>query len=240
MKRILKGISIIGILFIFVMTFLVTSFFIGKDFLEYKKNNKEIENLVKDVMVVKENNTEKNIIDWEKLKGINADIIGWIKIEDTPINYPILKDRNLLYVNHTYNKNYNNHGSIFTTNTNPFDEQETILYGHNMKDGSMFSILGKYLDNEFLSEHKTFQIYTKNRNYECTVFSVYSIGINTEEKNIQKLNFKQRIDYYKNSSRIKIDITDNIDKIIKLSTCSYINAKVSPTDQRYYIIASIK
>src|SRR5699024_7870519 len=82
-----------------------------------------------------------------------------------------------------------------------------------------------------------FKIYTPNENYEATIFSVYSIGVNTESNNIKKLNFDERIDYYKKASKITIKSDKEITKIVKLSTCSYLNAKTSPTDQRYYIIA---
>ena len=126
---------------------------------------------------------------------------------------------------------------IFTTNKNPFEEFETLLYGHNMKNGSMFSILDKYMDEDFLYTHQKFKIYTPNENYEATIFSVYSIGVNTESNNIKELNFEERIDYYKKASKITIKTDEKITKIVKLSTCSYLNAKTSPTDQRYYIIA---
>ena len=109
-----------------------------------------------------------------------------------------------------------------------------------MKNGSMFSTLDKYMDENFLYTHQKFKIYTPNENYEATIFSVYSIGVNTESNNIKKLNFDERIDYYKKASKITIKSDKEITKIVKLSTCSYLNAKTSPTDQRYYIIAYLE
>ena len=122
---------------------------------------------------------------------------------------------------------------------NPFVNKETIIYGHNMRNKTMFSELSKYLDKDFLNKHLTLKIYTPSAIYEGRIFSVYSIGIESENSNIKQLNYDERIIYYKNVSKYKIDTVDNISKIVKLSTCSYINAKTSPTDQRYYIIASI-
>lgn len=229
---------VILLIIIFLIVFFSCSYLLLKDYFELKENNDSNENLIEEIIEVKEETQEK-IIDWDYLKSINEDIIGWIEIEDTKINYPILRDDNLFYLKHSYNKKYNSNGSIFTTNTNPFENTETIIYGHNMKNGSMFSSLDKYLNRDFFYSHINLKIYTPTINYEGTIFSAYSIGIETENNNIKQLSFDERIEYYKKSSKYTLDNIDNISKIVKLSTCSYINAKTTPTDQRYYIIASI-
>ena len=180
------------------------------------------------------------IKDYLECNSNNEDIIGWIEIEGTDINYPILKDNdNLYYLKHNYLKKYNSNGSIFTLDINPFIDCETLLYGHNMKNGTMFSILGKYLDKDFLFSHQKIKIYTPNKNYEGVIFSVYSIGIGTEKNNISKLSFDKKVEYYKKTSQIKVDNVEITNKIVKLSTCSYINSRTRPTDQRYYIIATL-
>lgn len=232
-----KKVMVILIILIFSVVFSICSYILLKDFKESDENNKSTENLIEESIEVNEDTQEKEI-DWDYLKSVNEDIIGWIEIEDTNISYPILKDDNLYYLKHSFNKKYNSNGSIFTTNNNPFEDEETIIYGHNMKNGSMFSNLGKFLDEEFLYSHLKFKIYTPEKNYEAYIFSVYSIGVETESSNIKTLDFEARIDYYKKASKYSIDI-DNVEKIVKLSTCSYINAKTRPTDQRYYIIASL-
>ena len=103
----------------------------------------------------------------------------------------------------------------------------------------MFSILGKYLDKDFLLSHQKIKIYTPNKNYEGVIFSAYSIGIGTEKNNISKLSFDKKVEYYKKSSQIKVDNIEITNKIVKLSTCSYINSRTRPTDQRYYIVATL-
>ena len=171
---------------------------------------------------------------------LNKDIIGWIEIENTKIHYPILKDNNsLFYLKHSYDKKYNRSGSIFTININPFKDEETIIYGHNMKNNSMFSKLGKYLNEDFFYKHNKIKIYTPSTNYEGKIFSAYSINIEEENNNIRNLNFDELIEYYKKSSKYNVSDIDSISKIVKLSTCSYINAKSSPTQERYYIIANL-
>lgn len=238
-----KNIFIKIIIIEFLTMFCLSSYIIVKNLLEYKENNQDIEQLIEDVVVKTSteeiNSKEVKSINWEYLKSINEDIIAWIEIENTNINYPILMDNNLYYLNHSYNKQYNRNGSIFTTNTYPFTDEETIIYGHNMRNGSMFSELSKYLNKDFFYSHNIIKIYTPNGNYKGNIISAYSIGIETESNNIKSLDFTEKIKYYKKSSKYNTSFDDNIEKIIKLSTCSYINAKTSPTDQRYYIIVAL-
>ena len=218
------------------MIIIISTYFLIKDIFQYQKTNNSNIKLIK--KVIKE---EKEEINWEKLEEINQDIIAWIKIENTNINYPILKDKeNLKYLKITFDGKSNINGSIFTLNDNPFQDNETVIHGHNMKNGIMFSELSKYMRKEFLEKHSTFDIYTKNQNYKATIFSCYSIGINKEENNIKTLNFKEKIEYYKKSSIHSIENKGEINKIIKLSTCSYLNNHTMPTDQRYYIIAKLE
>ena len=218
------------------MIIVISSYFLIKDIFEYQKINNSNIKLIKQVIT-----KEKSGINWAKLEDINKDVIGWIKIENTNINYPILKDdKNLKYLKHSFDGMYNNNGSIFTLNDNPFQDNKTIIYGHNMKNGIMFSELSKYMDKEFLNEHSTFDIYTKNQKYKATIFSCYSIGIKIEENNIKLLDFKEEIEYYKKLSVYSIKNIGEIEKIVKLSTCSYLNNHTTPTNQRYYIIAKLE
>jgi sortase B len=233
-----KNVSIILLIFILTIVFCISCYILLKDLKEYKESDKSTEKLIEESIEIKEE-TQKRSIDWEYLKSINKDIIAWIEIENTKIDYPILKDKDVYYLKHTFDKKYNSNGSIFTTNSYPFEDKETIVYGHNMKNGSMFSDLGKYLNKDFLNSHFNFKIYTPTCNYEARIFSVYSIGVETESNNIKSLNFEDRIEYYKKASEYNIETDSNIKKIVKLSTCSYLNATTIPTDQRYYIVANL-
>lgn len=220
------------------MSFCVSTYIILNSYKEYKDNEDATKELITETIEVNEETKEKEI-NWDYLKSTNEDIVGWIEIEGTNINYPILKDKNNFYLKHSFNGEYNSSGSIFTTNLNPFEDDETIIYGHNMKNGSMFSELGKYMNADFLKSHQKFKIYLQGKNYEATIFSAYSISIDDENKNIKVLDFDERIDYYKTASRNKVEFNEEVSKIVKLSTCSYENAKYRPTEQRYYIVANI-
>lgn len=230
---------IIAMIF-FVLALSISLYYLIINFFEFRNCNKANVELVDEVIVNKEHSS-KIQIDWEKMNNINEDIIGWIKIDDTNINYPILKDNeNLKYLKHSYDGLYNSNGSIFTIDNKPFNQDITTIYGHNMKNGIMFSELSKYMDKEFLNNHRSFEIYTKSQQYKATIFSVYSIGIKNEENNIRSLNFNDEIEYYKKISKYSIENIGEIKKIIKLSTCSYINNHTIPTDQRYFMVAKLE
>ena len=229
------------VFFLIIISIVISSYcliLIIKDMKEEETNESDLIELENTIIKEKEDN---KTIDWNELKSINEDIVAWIEIENTPVNYPILKDNNnLYYLKHNFNKKYNSNGSIFTLNKDFIQDDEVIIYGHNMRNKTMFSILGNYLNTNFLKEHQIMKIYTENKNYVATIFSCYSIGVNEESNNIRKLNYEGRISYYKSKSNIDTKNIDDTGKIIKLSTCSYINAKTTPTDQRYYVIAMMK
>ena len=229
------------VFFLIIISIVISSYcliLIIKDMKEEETNESDLIELENTIIKEKEDN---KTIDWNELKSINEDIVAWIEIENTPVNYPILKDNNnLYYLKHNFNKKYNSNGSIFTLNKDFIQDDEVIIYGHNMRNKTMFSILGNYLNTNFLKEHQIMKIYTENKNYVATIFSCYSIGVNEESNNIRKLCYEGRISYYKTKSNIDTENIEDTGKIIKLSTCSYINAKTTPTDQRYYVVAMMK
>ena len=130
----IRNVLIKFVIIILLVVFIISSYFIIKDYFSYKENEESNNELIEDVIEVN-SETKGTSIDWNYLKSINKDIIGWIEIEDSKINYPILQDNNnLFYLKHSYNKKYSSSGSIFTTTKNPFISEETTLYGHNMKN----------------------------------------------------------------------------------------------------------
>lgn len=203
-----------------------------KDIVDYQQNSESVKELMKETIEFKEE-TEEISIDWSKLKNINEDIIGWIEIENTNINYPILYGN--YYLNHSYDRTYTKSGSIFTMNSDFIKDKEIVVYGHNMKNGKMFSKLSKYMEKDFLNLHKSMKIYTPKATYKGIIFSAYTNNVEDEGKNTNSLNFEDKIAYYKKLSKYDSE-TSKINKIVKLSTCSYVNAKMNPTEQRYYII----
>lgn len=238
----IRKVIIVTSIIVFSITLITSIYFLLKDFLAYKESNDESKGLQQEV-IIKEENEEKVEIEWEKLEKINKDIIGWIKIAGTHINYPILQDKDnskLQYLNKSFNGKYNVNGSIFTLNENPFQNGETIIYGHNMKSNIMFSELEQYMKKDFFYGHSNFEIYTKGQKYKATVFSCYSTNVYQEEKNIQSLEFDEKVEYYKKASKYSMENIGKVKKIVKLSTCSYLNNHTTPTNQRYYIVAKLE
>lgn len=116
-------------------------------------------------------------IDWDGLKEANRDIVGWIEIPDTVVDYPIMHHETIpdYYLYRNFEGKRYSAGSIFmeTLNKSDFSDKNTIIYGHNMKNGSMFSCLKKYLKEDFAAEHPYVIIYTPDKNYVYHVMNAF-------------------------------------------------------------------
>ena len=97
----------------------------------------------------------ENPIDFDALANTNDEIYAWITIPNTNIDYPVLQSKtsDLFYIDHDVNKNYLFAGSIYSefSNLRNFSDRDTVLYGHNMLDGSMFADLHKFEDEDFFN-----------------------------------------------------------------------------------------
>lgn len=116
-------------------------------------------------------------VDFQSLQQQNPDIYAWITIPGTVIDYPIVQsaDDNEYYLNRAADGSININGSVFSENYNglDFDDPVTVLYGHNMNDGSMFAGLHQYEDNSFMESHRTINVYTPNAILHYQVFAAY-------------------------------------------------------------------
>ncbi len=178
---------------------------------------------------------------FEQLKAINKDIFGWIKIDGTKINYPVLRGTdNDHYLKFNYIGDYNPGGSIFmdyTNNKKLSKNRHTVIYGHNMRDGSMLAQLHNY-DNEKLFKDGIVKIMTDEGTFTYKMFSVH---VPHENVYYFRTQFTDDNDYYEfilglqNSSKYKTDIVlKPTDRILTLSTC--VNATVS-SDYRFVVHA---
>lgn len=116
-------------------------------------------------------------IDFAGLQAMNPDIIGWIEIPGLSINYPVLQGKdNAYYLTHLADRKYGISGSIFMDyhNVPDFSDSNTIIYGHNMKDKSMFGTLDRYKDSELYEENPYFYIYTPGKRLTYQIFSCYA------------------------------------------------------------------
>lgn len=164
-----------------------------------------------------------------ELKDINPDILGWISIEGTKINYPILQaENNDYYLYRNYEREDSKAGSIFMDYRNDVESYNSniILYGHRMKDNSMFNSLKKFLDEDFFHNHDTIYFDTMYESYDAEVFAVYNT---TTDFDYIQTDFDSKEEYgllleeIKEKSQYQSDVEVSIeDQIITLSTCDYL------------------
>ena len=169
-------------------------------------------------------------VDFDKLKSVNEDVVGWIYVDALPdISYPIVKGKdNQTYLHQTYEKNYNFAGTIFVDyeNSGDFSDCNTLVYGHNMKNGSMFGHLKKFReDDKLYKQDKYFWILTPERNYRYEIITAYTTGVNSDTYTLFKVpgdEFEKYLETIKGYSEIQTDDTDLTikDRIVTLSTCT--------------------
>lgn len=107
-------------------------------------------------------------IDFEALKQVNPEVIGWLSLKDTVIDYPVVKGSdNDYYLNHLYTGEWNSLGTLFVDfrNRELFEDQVSVIYGHSMLNGSMFFILERYKRQSFYDEHKELIFETPDKTY---------------------------------------------------------------------------
>ena len=233
-KKIKKAIIVL-ILIIAICICAYSGYLIYQSLSEYK----EIDDTYNEVtdMVVGDDFT----IDWDKLLAINGDVIAWLRIPDTAISYPVVQySDNSYYLTHNIYKNYSKGGVPFVsyTITNPFEDYNTIIYGHNLNNGSIFSDLKKYKDSEFAKEHNVVYVYLPDgttKTYQ--VFAFYTININSN--NIPyNTNIDNLSDYYseiEEYNTLNIVEPDTSASIITLSTCTNTNKNCRYILQAYLI-----
>ena len=198
-----------------------------------KTNNKKMVEQIKSMVIVekKDENEKKEeyTVDFNKLKEQNNETIAWIKVNNTNVEYPVVKaTNNSFYLNHSFDKSKNSAGWIFADYKNKFDntDKNIIIYGHNMRDNSMFGSLKNILNSDWYDneENTNITLYTETEKCIYKVFSVYKIEnedyyIKTEFSNDNE--FEQFIKTLKKRSikDFNIDVSKD-DNILTLSTCA--------------------
>lgn len=217
---------------ILVAILIFSSFQIANKLMDYKKSE-ELYSEMQDIVTSTEKNNienpEDNINTYEKLKAINPEYTFWVEVENTNISYPVVQGNdNSYYLKKDFNKQNNSAGTIFMDSLNNFEvDNNTVLYGHNMKNKTMFNNVTLFKKKDFFNQNNKIKIKhdKEEKEYTYEVFSVYHSD-NSFDYNMVKFGqgytFEDFIDDIKEKSIYKkdIEITEN-DKIITLSTCSY-------------------
>ena len=221
-------------MFICVVIFVFSAVRLGMYFMEYRKGDSIYEEARRFVVVsegLTQTETEseeiKREIDFKSLKDVNNDIVAWIYVEETPIDYPVLVGLdNAYYLNRTYDKQWSSFGSIFLDMDNRanFSDRHVIVYGHNMKNESMFGILDKYQKQDFYDAHPYIYIYTEKGEMIYQVFSVYTTHVDDATYSLSFAvdeQFMYMVNFMKASSLFESDLEiDANDQILTLSTCT--------------------
>ncbi len=170
-------------------------------------------------------------IDFQTLQQQNPEVYAWIQIPQTAVDYPILQSNtdNSYYLNHTINREEKKEGAIFTENynTKTFEDPNTIIYGHDMKNGSMFQSIHQYMDRSFFDTNRDITIYMPDQILHYKIFAAYL----TDNKHLMMTyNFWDQDVYQQYLDSIfsmrdmnafvdtSMEVTAE-DKIITLSTC---------------------
>ena len=192
-----------------------------------------------------ENNkgTKKREQNWDALKKANKEIVGWLHIDDTPIDYPVLYRKSdnkdyQYYLDHNYKGEYSEYGSIFVDYRckNGVESKNTVLHGHNMNDGSMFHELINYSDGfspnlDYFKKHAVISFNTKARDSKWKIFSVFKTSVDYIKDdffNYMQAEFSSDDEFLsfvdemreRSMFSVPVDVKED-DSIITLSTCSY-------------------
>jgi sortase B len=169
-------------------------------------------------------------IDFEELQKAYPNVAGWLYCEDSVINYPIMKGSdNDYYLHHSYDGSYSSSGALFidAENLDDFQDYNTIIYGHHMKNGSMFASLSKWAEQDYYDSHRVMWLLTPNQNYKIVLFSEYTTSAYSDTYRIFREPGEEFTDYlvksaqYSNFSMPETEIyTDS--HYVLLSTCAYV------------------
>ena len=205
---------------------------------EYKQSEKEYDDLA-NVMVShldadlyvsqKEDGGAPIDVNFEALKAMNANVVGWLYCPGTQINYPVVQSSdNSYYLTHLYDNQSNSSGTIFmdARNSPDLSNINTIIYGHNMKNGSMFASLQNYDEQWYYNAHPVMYYITNEHDYQIDVFASFETTSDSDVFTIFFPNAETYGNYMRarwgqsriDTSWLPMSADDNI---ITLTTCSY-------------------
>ena len=191
----------------------------------------------------------KKISPYEKYASVyekNSDLVGWINIDDTGINYPVMqtKEDPDFYLKHGFDKSHSDYGVPYLQwDCDALTSDNLVIYGHNMKNGTMFSDLEKYADESFFSEHRYIRFDTLSDYGTYEIFAVFRTVAYSEDgfKYYGFVNFDDAEDFNGYVEKCKeLSLYDTRvsavygDKLLTLSTCEY-----TRTNGRFVVVAKL-
>lgn len=240
------------LLVICACVFLFSAYQLATIFFDYQKIENESEELIEEFVdeppVIDNNKVEETdevlinplerTIDFDGLLALNEDVVGWIYIPGTKIDEPLMKgETNDTYLHTNIKKKKSYAGQIFIDEGNKGDllDTNTIIHGHNMKNGSRFHNLRKYMNKDFYDTHNTIYIYLPDGS--INVYDVYAADIISaySELYATHVDYSSYVKSAKKNANHKSDISDEANPMIMLSTCYD-----TDSDDRYVVFARLK
>lgn len=230
-KKVLWGVilAIAMIVCVAATAYIILYFFSDSNNSKYIQQTQETTTSEESVAISAENHN----LNWDKMKKDNDDIYAWIYIPNTKVDYAVVqpsgKEGDSFYLNRNLKKQYEFAGSIYSEmqTAKDFSDPVTLLYGHNMLNGSMFATLHKFEDPKFFKKNKYMYIYTPNRKLTYKIYAAY---VYDDRHILNSFDFSDETiltDYLKytlnpesinkNTRKVKLDKNS---KILTLSTCT--------------------
>lgn len=210
---------------------LVSGYKIGKTMWEYQVAKSAYTNISEKTAKV-DPKQFTGVVDWKALKKVNPDVQGWLYQKGTVINYPVVQGTdNDTYLHTRFDKQWSGGGTLFVDcrMEKDFKGFNSIIYGHHMKDGSMFrSIRGYTKEDGYYDKHKTLELATPHGNYHLVVFSAFITKATDEDTYKMTYDEAEKQAYIDRAwerselpiTKDSVDVTTN-DRLVTLSTCAY-------------------
>ena len=208
------------LLIVFVGIFAYSAFNIFEIYSAKNKIEKETQNYKQYA-----EDSSKNVLnpDWDALRQQNPDIVAWVYVPGCDISFPVVQGSdNSYYLSHTTDKQESIYGSVFLDSAanSQFLDDNSIIYGHSVEGGGMFTLLKKYCDEDFFKSHPVFYLLTPDANYNCHVFT---FAKTTDDSVFYTTSFgdyrQETLDSMKQSSTYFNDLGNTDQKFVSLSTC---------------------
>lgn len=210
---------------------LVSGYKIGKTMWDYQVAKSAYTNISEKTAKV-DPKQFTGVVDWKALKKVNPDVQGWLYQKGTVINYPVVQGTdNDTYLHTRFDKQWSGGGTLFVDYRmeKDFKGFNSIIYGHHMKDGSMFrSIRGYTKEEGYYDKHKTLELATPHGNYHLVVFSAFITKATDEDTYKMTYDEAEKQAYINRAweqselpiTRDSVDVTKD-DRLVTLSTCAY-------------------
>lgn len=235
------------ILAVFILGFLVGGFMVLKTWLTARHEQETFDQLSGLVDDSDEINDDGSLRKYDELYNRNPDFFGWLKIEDTVIDYPVMYTprESEYYLHRDFYGEYSESGMLFMDGDCPADGSYALIYGHHMKNGSMFGSLPDYREREFYEAHKTIFFDTRYEQRDYEVVAAFYAKIYDEAEEAQhfcyykykdlsdRSDFDAYVTYVRQNAIYDTGVVPVWgDELITLSTCNY-----HTEDGRFVVVA---